>query len=52
MQRRQFLAVSALALAVPGPVLAGEGQIEYSREAFDELRRSGKPVLLDFYTKW
>ncbi|MDE0456620.1 MAG: hypothetical protein OXI15_04950 [Chromatiales bacterium] len=52
MQRRQFLAVSAAALAMPGSVLAGEGYAEYSRAAFDELRQSGKPVLLDFYTTW
>ena len=52
MQRREFLAVSALALAMPGPVLAGGGQVEYNRAAFDELRQSGKPVLLDFYTTW
>ena len=52
MQRREFLAVSALALAVPVPVLAGAGHVEYSRAAFDELRQSGKPVLLDFYTEW
>jgi len=51
MQRREFLAVSALALSVPGMVLAG-GEVEYSRAAFDELRQSGKPVLLDFYTSW
>ena len=50
MKRRQFLAVSALALATPGAVLAREGQVEYSRAAFDALRQSGKPVLLDFYT--
>ena len=54
MNRRQFLAVSlsSLALAVPGTVVAGEGQVEYSRAAFDELLASGKPVLLDFYTTW
>ena len=52
MKRRQFLAVSSLALAVPGPLLAGEGQVEYDRAAFDELVQSGKPVLLDFYTTW
>ena len=52
MQRRQFLAVSALGLAIPGPLLAGEGQVEYSRAAFDELLAAGKPVLLDFYTTW
>ena len=52
MQRRQFLAVSVLALALPGPALSGEGHVEYSRAAFDELRQSGKPVLLDFYTTW
>ena len=52
MKRRQFLAVSAFALATPGAVMAGEGQVEYSRAAFDELRQSGKPVLLDFYTTW
>ena len=52
MQRRQFLAATSLVLVLPGPVLAGEGQVEYSRAAFDELRQSGKPVLLDFYTTW
>ena len=52
MQRRQFLAVSAATLAMPGSVLAGEGHVEYSRAAFDELRQSGQPVLLDFYTTW
>ena len=52
MKRRQFLAASSLALAMPGSLLAGEGQVEYSRTAFDELVQSGKPVLLDFYTTW
>jgi len=52
MKRRQFLAVSALALAMPGTVAAGEGQVEYDRAAFDALVQSGKPVLLDFYTTW
>ena len=52
MKRRQFLAVSALGLAIPGSLPAGEGHAEYSRAAFDELVRSGKPVLLDFYTTW
>jgi thiol:disulfide interchange protein len=52
MKRRQFLAVSSLALAVPGSLLAGEGQVEYSRAAFDQLLADGKPVLLDFYTTW
>jgi hypothetical protein len=52
MKRRQFLAASSLALAMPGTVIAGGGQVEYSRTAFDELLASGKPVLLDFYTTW
>ena len=52
MKRRQFLAVSAVAAAMPNAVLAGEGQVEYSRAAFDELLAAGKPVLLDFYTTW
>ena len=52
MKRRQFVAVSALALAMPASALAGGGQVEYSRAAFDELVQSGKPVLLDFYTTW
>ena len=53
MKRRRFLAVSSLALAMPGSALADvQGQVDYSREAFDELRLSGKPVLLDFYTTW
>ena len=52
MKRRQFLVVSALAAAMPGTVLADGEQVEYSRAAFDALRQSGKPVLLDFYTTW
>ena len=52
MKRRRFLAVSSLALAMPGSVLAGQGQVEYDRAAFDRLLASGKPVLLDFYTTW
>ena len=36
MKRRQFLAVSSLALAMPGTVMAGGGQVEYSRAAFRE----------------
>ena len=52
MKRRQFLAMSSLALVMPGTVMAGGGQVEYSRAAFDELLASGKPVLLDFYTTW
>ena len=52
MKRRQFLAVSSVALAMPGSVIAGEGQVEYSRAAFDGLLANGKPVLLDFYTTW
>ena len=52
MKRRQFVAASALALAMPAWVLAGEAQVEYSRAAFDELLESGEPVLLDFYTTW
>ena len=53
MKRRQFLTVSSLVLAMPGGVaLAGQGQVEYDRAAFDRLLASGKPVLLDFYTTW
>ena len=53
MKRRRFLAVSSLALAMPGgAALAGQGQVEYDRAAFDRLLASGKPVLLDFYTTW
>ena len=52
MKRRQFVAVSALALAMPASALAGGGQVEYSRAAFDELLQNGKPFLLDFYTTW
>ena len=52
MKRREFVAVSALALTMPASALGGEGYAEYSRAAFDELLQSGKPVLLDFYTSW
>ena len=53
MKRREFVALSAFALASPATVLAeAGGEVEYSPQAFDKILASGKPVLLDFYTTW
>lgn len=53
MKRRQFLTLSAIAIAAPAASWAGEGNfVDYSREAYEEALASGEPLLLDFFAPW
>ncbi len=52
MKRRQFLALSTLALAT-SPVLAGgSSQVEFTKEAYQKALASGEPFMLDFAATW
>lgn len=52
MKRRQFLALSALAIAT-SPVWAGNGKhVEFTHEAYQKALESGEPFLLDFAASW
>lgn len=52
MKRRQFLALSTLALAT-SPLWAGAGKhVEFTPEAYQAALESGKPFMLDFSANW
>ena len=52
MRRRSVLTLPLLGLVATVPVAQAGGMTEFSEKAFNEVLASGKPVLLDFYTKW
>ena len=52
MKRRQFLALSTLALA-GSPVRAGSSiMVEFTKEAYQKALDSGEPFMLDFAATW
>lgn len=52
MKRRQFLALSALALATSPAWAEGSYKVEYSPEAYQKALESGEPFMLDFTASW
>lgn len=52
MKRRQFLALSALALATSPAWAGGSSQVEFTTEAYEAALESGKPFMLDFAASW
>ena len=53
MKRRQFLTLSAIAIAAPATGLAQEGNVvDYTRESYEKALASGEPFMLDFYATW
>lgn len=53
MQRRTLLALAPLGLVFSSSVTFAESEhiVNYTREAYDLARTSGKPLLLDFSSK-
>jgi len=52
MNRRQFLALSTLAVTT-SPILANAGQtVEFSQDAYQTALESGEPFMLDFTASW
>lgn len=53
MKRRQFLSLSAIAIAAPASSWAEKGKfVDYTRETYDEALASGEPFMLDFFASW
>ena len=52
MKRRQFLALSTLALATSPVWAGGSSQVEFTKEAYQAALDSGEPFMLDFAASW
>jgi len=52
MKRRQFLALSTLALTTSPVWAGGSSQVEFTTEAYEAALESGKPFMLDFAASW
>lgn len=52
MKRRQFLALSALALATSPTWAESSNKIDFTPEAYEAALESGEPFLLDFSANW
>ena len=53
-RRRQLIVLAILLLVVASPVLATE-QIQWAESietGFVEAKKTGKPIMMDFYTEW
>ena len=53
MKRRTLLSLATISTLMPAPLVFAEitGQVDYSREVYENAIASGKPVLLDFSSK-
>lgn len=53
MKRRTLLSLAPLSLLLPGSMASAKSDliVEYSREAYQQARASGEPLLLDFFSK-
>jgi len=52
MKRRQFLALSTLALATSPTWAGGSNRVDFSPEVYQKALESGEPFLLDFSASW
>ena len=53
-RRRQLIVLAILLLVVASPVLATE-KIQWAESietGFVEAKKTGKPIMMDFYTEW
>jgi hypothetical protein len=53
MKRRTLLSLATISTLMPASLVFAEitGQVDYSREVYENAIASGKPVLLDFSSK-
>ena len=52
VNRRQFLAGSAIALTTPRAFANEPVHLDYTPEVYEQVRASGKPYLLGFHAGW
>ena len=54
-RQRQFLVLATLLLVVASPMVLAEEKIEWAEsigKGLAEAKKTGKPVMMDFYTEW
>lgn len=54
-RRRQFIVLATLLLVVASPVVLATEKIQWAESietGFAEAKKTGKPIMMDFYTEW
>ena len=54
-RQRQFLVLATLLLVVASPMVLAEEKIQWAESieiGLAEAQKTGKPVMMDFYTEW
>ncbi len=54
-RRRQFIVLATLLLVVASPVVLATEKIQWAEsieKGFAEAQKTGKPIMMDFYTEW
>ena len=54
-RRRQFIVLATLLLVVASPVVMATEKIQWAESietGFVEAKKTGKPIMMDFYTEW
>ena len=54
-RQKQFLVLATLLLVVASPMVLAKEKIQWAEsveKGFAEAKKTGKPVMMDFYTEW
>ena len=54
-RRRQLIVLATLLLVVASPVVLATEKIQWVEsieKGFAEAKKTGKPIMMDFYTEW
>ena len=54
-RQRQFLVLATLLLVVANPMVLAKEKIQWTESmenGFAEAKKTGKPIMMDFYTEW
>ena len=54
-RQKQFLVLTTLLLVVASPMVLAKEKIQWAQsveKGFAEAKKTGKPVMMDFYTEW
>ena len=54
-KHRQYFVLATLLLVVASPVVLAEEKIEWAEsigKGLAEAKKTGKPIMMDFYTEW
>ena len=54
-RQRQFLVLATLLLVVASPMVLAKEKIQWAEsmeKGFAEAKKTGMPIMMDFYTEW